>query len=312
MTLRSKLLLLPLISLIVLVGCTSSRSSPSSQLRQETDDRETLQSIALVDVSAKVDEYMNSMLAQSRLAINPSGAPWNPDLTARFLTEFAKRAASSQAGSGLGVRVGDISFEISKLTKAECTLINTLDVDKHEILAIKFANSRYSENPVSLIDGKFPSQKTPLTADHSMSPIIRLGTVLIGLDKIGHFLEQGWWYHQAEQKGLLLNYEERWAFGQFMEGDDALPESERPRYQDIYAEFCWVCTLRGGFGFFGARSTGVISFADIQANESGYQFFRDLARDPGGYKFEASALPVHLWNEETSPSKYMPGLKARN
>ena len=268
--------------------------------------------MALVDVSTKVDEYMNSALTQSRLAINPSNAPWHPDLIAKFLADFAKRAASTQAGSGLGVRAGNISFEISKLTKAEYSLIKTLDADKHEILEIKFASSRYSENPVSLIDGKFPSQKTLLTADHSMAPVIRLGTVLVGIDKIGHFLEEGWWYYQGEQKGLLLNHEERWAFGQFMEGDDALPEAERPRYKDIYAEFCWVCTLRGGFGFFGASSTGVISYADMQANESGYQFFNSLANDPGGYKFQVSTLPVELWNEENSPSKYMPGLKVLN
>ncbi len=293
-----------------LYACGSFRHATSSNLKQETDDRETESSRALVDVTEKVEEYVNSVLADSRQAVNPSNAPWTQNLTADFLEEFAHRCAATQPGSGIGVSVGNLSLEVSKLTKAEFNLIKRLDASKNEILAIKYADSRYNKNPVDLLNGKFPAHKTNFTADHSIAPVLRLGQTLVGIDKIGHFMEQGWWYYQAEQQGMLSGIKERLAFGQYMEGDDALPVSEHKRYDEIYGRFCWVCTIGGGFGFFGAKSTGVISYGDMHANESGYQFYVELAKNPGDHKFRLADYPVEFWNEEVSPSKFVGGLEA--
>ncbi len=281
-----------------------------SKLKQETDDRETNRSQQLVDVTSKVEEFVNSVLAESRVAVNPDKAPWTPELTAEFLEEFAHRSATPQPGSGIGVNIGNLSLEISKFTKTEFNLMKRLDPAKNEILAIKYVDSRYNKNPVDLIDGRFPAHKTSFTADHSIAPVLRLGRTLIGIDKIGHFMEQGWWYFQAEKQGMLSGPQERWAFGQYMEGDDALPDSEHKRYDDIYGRFCWVCTIGGGFGFFGARSTGVVSYGDIYANENGYQFFDQLSKDPGDHKFRLADYQFDKWNEEISPSKFVGGLEA--
>ena len=293
-------------------GCVQAKANNNSQLRQETDDRETARSAVLVDASAKIDEYMNQKLAEARGAANPNNLPWDKAMTARLIEEFAKRTAVTEEGTGLGIAVGNVSLEISKLTKAEFDIIHMLDANKNEILPIKFSDSRYSDNPIGIVAGKFPSQKTRLTADHSISPVMRLGTVLIGMDKIGHFLEEGWWYYQAEGRGLLHGLDERWTLGQFMEGDDVVPVEVRSRYEKIYGTFCSVCVVGGGFGFFGAKSTGVISYGDINANESGYQFFSALAEDPAGYQFKILSFPVDKWNEQNSPSKFVPGLKSKN
>ena len=306
--LKTKYLLLS----VLLLGCVQGKADNNSQLRQETDDRETMRSAALLDQSAKIDEYMNQKLAEARSAANPNNLPWDKVMTATLIQEFANRTAVAEQGTGLGVAFGNVSLEISKLSKTEFDIIHMLDANKNEILPVKFSESRYADNPIGIISGKFPSQKTRLTADHSLSPVVRLGTVLIGLDKMGHFLEEGWWYYQAEGRGLLHGFDERWTLGQFMEGDDAVPVEVRSRYEKIYGAFCSVCVVRGGFGFFGAKSTGVISYADINANESGYQFFSALADDPGGYQFKILSFPVETWNEQHSPSKLVPGLKSRD
>ncbi len=306
--LKTKYLLLSLL----LLGCVQGKANNNSQLRQETDDRETERSAALLDESAKIDEYMNQKLADARSAANPTNLPWDNAMTAALIQEFAKRTAVAEHGTGLGFAFGNVSLEISKLTKAEFDIIHMLDANKNEILPIKFSESRYTDNPIGIISGKFPSHKTRLTADHSLSPVVRLGTVLIGLDKIGHFLEEGWWYYQAESRGLLHGFDERWTLGQFMEGDDVVPVEVRSRYEKIYGTFCSVCVVGGGFGFFGAKSTGVISYGDIYANESGYQFFSDLAADPAGYQFKILSFTVDKWNEQNSPSKLVPGLQSRD
>lgn len=293
-----------------LAACGTVRTAAQSTLKQETDDRETERSRELVDVTSKVEGYINTVLNESRAAVNPDKSPWTPELTTEFLEEFAHRSATTQPGSGIGVSIGNLSLEISKFTKTEFNLMKRLDSVKHEILALKYADSRYNKNPVDLLDGKFPAHKTSFTADHSIAPVLRLSGILIGIDKIGHFMEQGWWYYQAEKQGMLTGAQERWAFGQYMEGDDDLPATDHKRYDEIYGRFCWVCTVGGGFGFYGARSTGVVSYGDMHANESGYQFFDQLAKDPGNHVFRLSDYPVDTWNEEVSPSKFVGGLRA--
>jgi hypothetical protein len=155
------------------------------------------------------------------------------------------------------------------------------------------------------------SHSVTATADHSISPVIRVGEHLIGVDKVGHFAEEGFWYFLAEKKGLVQGEAERWQFGQFMEGDPDLPKDLHPKYRKAFGAFCRTCVMFGGFGYYGMASTGVCSHADMKANESGYQMFVALEADPAGYRFDLSQFDVQSWNEEFTKNKYAPSLIIR-
>jgi hypothetical protein len=69
------------------------------------------------------------------------------------------------------------------------------------------------------------------------------------------------------------------------------------------------------FGHFGSYSTGVISFADINANEEGYLFYDKLysAYQKGQklYPFQFSVFDYKYtgFNEQTVKNQFVPGLK---
>jgi hypothetical protein len=52
-----------------------------------------------------------------------------------------------------------------------------------------------------------------------------------------------------------------------------------------------------GFGSLGAETTGVISYADIAANEEGYKFYVDLAKNYKTFVFKATDYNLKEFNE---------------
>ena len=81
-----------------------------------------------------------------------------------------------------------------------------------------------------------------------LGPVMRLDDQLVGTDKMGHFLSQGWKYHKRHLRGA--SEEEVVGIGQ-----------------------------RNEAGIFGYMTTGVFSNADLVANYEGYLFYRSLFED---------------------------------
>ncbi len=81
-----------------------------------------------------------------------------------------------------------------------------------------------------------------------LGPVLRIDDQLVGSDKIGHFLSQGWKYHKRHLRGV--------------------PEEEVVRIGQ-----------RNESGIFGYLTTGVFSNADLVANYEGYLFYRSLFED---------------------------------
>ena len=295
-------------SLTGTLGCRTPAPSPT---KQEVDDRPTPGNVALVDVSAQVDALVNQAIDGARQAVNPKGSPWTPELGRALVDAVARRLATPRPGTGLGIHWQGINLEVSTLSEFEARLGELLSVEKHEIYYTKFKDSRYGDNAIGIGVAKVMSHVSMETADHSIGPAIRIGTEIIGTDKLGHFTEQGYWYFLAEQDGLAVGPTERYQFGQYMEGDPALAAELRQKYYDVYGHYCRICVLAGGFGYFGMAATGVCSFADMNANESGYQFFMNLWRNPATTRFAIRTLNVRQWNEDSVPSKFLPGLKVR-
>jgi hypothetical protein len=93
-----------------------------------------------------------------------------------------------------------------------------------------------------------PFWSTRVVFFFGLGPVIRLDDQLVGTDKIGHFLSQGWKYHKRHLRGV--SDEEVVSIGQ-----------------------------RNEAGIFGFWTTGVFSNADLVANYEGYLFYRSLFED---------------------------------
>lgn len=93
-----------------------------------------------------------------------------------------------------------------------------------------------------------PFWSTRVVFFFGLGPVLRINDQLVGVDKIGHFLSQGWKYHKRYLRG----------------------EDER-RVVGI--------GQRNEAGIFGFMTTGVFSNADLVANYEGYRFYRSLFED---------------------------------
>jgi hypothetical protein len=87
-----------------------------------------------------------------------------------------------------------------------------------------------------------------------LSPIVQAGGVLMGIDKLGHFLAQGFRYYEESRRLRML--------------------PARTRYDAIRA-----LGHRQETGQLGIATGGVYSFADLAANWDGMLFFMALFRD---------------------------------
>jgi hypothetical protein len=293
------------------LGALSCNKSDPSEVKQETDDRPTPENLKLVDVTDRVNSWVNDSIRDSRLEVNPENKPWDHDLKLKLVNQLSQKLAVAHPGSGLGIHWKEINLEISTLTKIENMIITGLSEDHHEIQFTKFVDSRFGDNPIGITKAQFMSHVTTTTADHSISPVIRVNSNLIGVDKMGHFAEQGLWYFLAEKDGLISTPLERWQFGQFTEGDPDLDTSLHDKYREIYGKYCKTCVIFGGFGYYGMTSTGVCSYGDLMANEGGYQFYAHLYAAPDTYEFDLKYFDTLKWNEEVTPSKFKSGLKVR-
>ena len=93
-----------------------------------------------------------------------------------------------------------------------------------------------------------PFWSTRVVFFFGLGPVLRINGQLVGSDKIGHFLSQGWKYHKRYLRGV--------------------PEAEVVRIGQ-----------RNESGIFGYLTTGVFSNADLVANYEGLLFYRSLFED---------------------------------
>lgn len=140
--------------------------------------------------------------------------------------------------------------------------VETLGAKKQQLP--KQADTKYSGVSYVLWKTPFPI----------LNPTMRVGSICIGSDKLGHFLQQGHEYYDfAVRQGAGQTKAE---------------------------EQIGVATEAGGFGL---KTTGVFSNADLEANRQGLRFYQDLARSPS-MVFDLATYVSPKWNEETNPSHY--------
>ncbi|MEZ4743090.1 MAG: hypothetical protein R3B45_11710 [Bdellovibrionota bacterium] len=294
-----------ILAIIILIyecflGCNSLRynSIEKSKLHSETDDTPNASTDKLIDVSAKIEAFINENLAKLRTDVFAK-SKWSDDDKKKFLGLVYEEIASNVSGSGIKV----LGKEVSLKTRIETWLEKNLDEKRNEILWISFIDSKYGKNDIEFGTGKVPTYWTKSGAEHSIAPVINVGGTLMGIDKIGHFFMQGFWYWDAQ----LTSLRNRCEFGQYMEGNSMLFKEKWSKYYDIVAK--WLPpTILGHFrfGYYGSWATGVVSYADSEANEAGYQFYKYLFANAQTYQFKFSDFGHHLpmMSEFNNPNKY--------
>lgn len=98
-----------------------------------------------------------------------------------------------------------------------------------------------------------------------LGPTMKVAGTYIGSDKLGHFFHEGYTYFDKVHK--YLDKEEN-----FSVDDQEMWPSEADMSTEVGHKF--------ESGIQGVKTTGVYSFADLEANASGYSFYLDIFRDP--------------------------------
>ena len=294
---------------ILATSCLTRKSAVTdADIMLETDDRATGETAKLIDVEDIINAHINNVLDEMRAEKGSKDGIWTSAAKSAFLKDVAKKLSGPRKGSGVGVGSGSFRVEISVLTEIEAWLMENLSPERKEIVFVPFEKSLYGENPIGTFKAKVPSHSTIATANHSIAPVIKVHGVLIGIDKLAHFLEQGYWYYDATIRLETLSKKERWEFGAFMEGHPDVKKDLYTKYKRLFGHYCLNCIIAGGFGYYGSASTGVISNADLAANEDGYIFYQKLSQNIPDFKFALSDYDLKQWNEQTNKSLYIPGL----
>jgi len=309
---RSIALTLGIGLMLITISCQRQRADANmAMIKQETDDRTSPLTSMLANQNISIVNAINDALVLARQTANPDHAPWDDTRRFALVENVYNILGGDQAGSGIGLENIGIPIEVSAISKVESWIISNLKPEFQQILFMRFKNSRYGDNPIGPFSTRIPAHLSESTSDHSIAPVVKISDIVVGIDKIGHFFQQGYWYFDTIHRGDLATYAEIHELGEFMEGHPDLPKALHGKYKKILGRYCKPSVILGGFGYYGAASTGVISLADIAANEDGFRFYTDLFTNPDTYVFHFDALDIRLWNEENNKNLYVPGLKVR-
>lgn len=208
--------------------------------RAETDTVPTC--AILADSQSDIDTHVNASLATARTA---AGTPPAGQTVARLV----------RTDLGRDVQLGRTAIEVwaSTLgpTKASLPAQNTT---RYAGVTFRFWSNRM-----------FPI----------LNPAMKVNSICIGSDKLGHFFQQGWTFRQTESAAGTPAAEE---------------ESER--------------TEGGGYGL---ATTGVFSNADQEANRQGGQFYSDVMASPTT-SFAIASYISSQWSEVNNPNFYESGV----
>jgi hypothetical protein len=216
--------------------------------------------------------------------------------------------------AGTGIKPPFLA-EVSCLTGIEVHLEQNLAVIPNGIVQKTFAQSRYRDNYVGLFS-PFWSTANRRAANHSIAPNIRIRGQIMGTDKWGHFFQQGYWGFVLEDR-FGFTESEIDIFHKYVEGHssvgfvtDLMPKNLWGKCFDASRQLTDVPIW--SYGYFGRRSTGVVSNADLRANMLGMSFYKDLSKDPWNFKFSTISFPrdkMYLLNEYRNGNEFDPRKK---
>lgn len=236
------------------------------EVDQFTDRRFQLQHLA--DASGVIDAEINAMLS-------------------RLVKEFNRRKPASNRDREQLIRdvfqSSRIDYIAQIVTPFESWLRDSAPVDLYWV-----AERGVYGSPIDYDDMKMGWYIEP-------SPVIRVGSVVVGIDKIGHFLSQGWFYYQKERELRA-----------------ALPAASDDEVDRRVRQYGHELEI----GYLGLGGTGIYSYADLAANWQGLWFYRALLSGPDPYiaiepngryrlahQFHITDYVTDAWDEVINPSR---------
>jgi len=138
------------------------------------------------------------------------------------------------------------------------------------------------------------------------APCINLCGHCVSTDKIGHFFEEGFIYHQVSvEKG-----DDKFAIGLGMITEGLVPAD--PEVLDWLKNGTITVTVSGGtttvtiselFGVYGDfPSTKPAGMADLEANKAGLDFWKQLFDKKSEMKFDICDFVTKKWDEGENPN----------
>ncbi len=132
------------------------------------------------------------------------------------------------------------------------------------------------------------------------APSVKVNGVCLGTEKLAHLFQHGWEYYCIAVLDGQGDARAR-RYGEWQEGLAAREEYAADEPYFLQQPMGWP-----GYGGYGRCISGVISHADLAANQAGLQLYKDLAA--GRFKTITDYVTKDLC-EETNPNEYTPAMK---
>jgi len=148
------------------------------------------------------------------------------------------------------------------------------------------AASETKEGKIFLQDEDSAKYKGVYTLPYRLvvAPVMKVSGILVGTDKIGHFVQDGYYYFCEAHRSMM-------------------PRTFMPNVMFETDGTAHKMDDSSEMGKNGMALTGVYSNADIEANKQGMKFYVDLWKDPG-MVFDISKYISDKWNEGSNPNYY--------
>lgn len=298
----------------------------------EADDGNRPEFKRLTDVTPVVEKHVNDSLRRVRRKLRITSDAISAQDREGFLRAVYAELGSNVRGSGVSTPKGSVA----RLTEIEVWLKSPNLKAGTQYVKLPFSTSRYRQTRIGryAVVQRFtpPMFYSTSTANHGIAATIKCGSTYIGTDKFGHMFQQGYWYYLASRNRRISLRQ----FGYYLEGDQRFfgkHQLVKPRpgssARDLRRKNLTIRAARNrlvspyvdflkrmpdyelsDFGLFGSFSTGIISFADMNANSIGYAFYSDLAKNPATFNFDVSKIDFKKLNERHIPNSFDRRVKA--
>jgi hypothetical protein len=272
----------------------------------ETYDAENAKTKDIKNCDEYLEKYVNAVIQKARAKY--------PKDKAAGLKYIFEELAQDQPGTGFTQDLGIAKISIGQISRIEAWLGQELpklgkQTGNKFLYQFTYKETWYRNNKIGG-DQTVPMFFNTGIANHAISPTIRVSGTLMGTDKWGHFFQQGYWYFENK----LDKAEDREAFGKFLEGDDSFfmppknATAEEIKSGRAAADKRWTKIALGSSGvnrltalivksykgMHGAKVSGIISYADMNANEAGYKFYKALSENYDKYTFRLADFKTDL------------------
>ncbi|MCP4106823.1 MAG: RHS repeat-associated core domain-containing protein [Desulfobacteraceae bacterium] len=196
------------------------------------------------------------------------------------------------------------------------TIIQDTKADLNEVFKKLVPSTSSFGNLTAIEDWIYTNHKSHLTGVYDnykrgiFAPCMNLCGQCVGTDKLGHFIEEGWLYHQVFE--MTGKEEYATGLGMWLEGLVPPDPATVTWIKKTSIDIVWSGgTFKGlklydvfgsfGDGLFGRNSLSA-GMADLEANRAGLSFWKSLKKSGTKFKFDVCSYVTEKWDEDKNPN----------